>query len=224
VARWLGRDLRGHFTDPATVGKRCPHACCQGKRAHPAGRPVQRASAVDYYTGAAHRWASDAGVDLPFFDPDPAHDPDRHHSGADLEPARVFTEHEGHRQDEAHADFLELARSHREQRAARRKSAAGRNRALDDAYSEYIAYCDHMLKDARRATRGVMLSRAGKAAGKRDEDFFAYDARTRPGRRYMSDELRAWFGDEHTAAGVAGGRGGVLSYAAWKRQQQRKAS
>lgn len=217
---WNGRDDRGHYTTPATVDRRCPHACCQGKRKHPPGEPIRRASAVDHYSGDAARWASDAGVDLPFFDPDPADDPERHHRGHDLEHDQVWTEHDQAREDERSREYLATARAHRLK--AKQRAHTGRNRALDDDYAEYVAYCDSMYADAARATRGTLLNRAGKAAGIREHAFFAYDARTRPGARYMSDELRAWMGDQHVAAGVKGSRGGVLSYAAWKRQHRRK--
>ena len=45
---WNGRDGRGHYLDRYTVTEdypstpMCPHKCCQGKRAHPAGEPIQR--------------------------------------------------------------------------------------------------------------------------------------------------------------------------------------
>lgn len=39
--RYNVRDRLGHWVWPRSYGgKRCPHACCQGKRPHPAGFPV----------------------------------------------------------------------------------------------------------------------------------------------------------------------------------------
>lgn len=42
---WDIRDLKGHFALRRDDHEPCPHHCCQGRRRHPVGRPVEYASA-----------------------------------------------------------------------------------------------------------------------------------------------------------------------------------
>jgi len=65
-----------------------------------------------------------------------------------------------------------------------------------------------------------MVTPAGRAHGYDGESFFAENAAARPGRRWMTDELRSWFGDSDTAQDGKGG-GGVLSFTAYTRQTKR---
>ena len=84
----------------------------------------------------------------------------------------------------------------------------------------YAAYVAQREDAATSATNGYMVTPAGKAKGYTGGDFFAVDNRYRPGRRWMTDELRAWFGDSDTAQ-VGKGGGGVLSFTAYTRQTKR---
>lgn len=85
------------------------------------------------------------------------------------------------------------------------------------AKENYAAYCAEREDTATSATNGYMVNPAGRAKGYSGSDFFAVDNRHRPGRRWMSDELRAWFGDSDTAQHGRGG-GGLLSFTAYRRQ------
>ena len=67
---------------------------------------------------------------------------------------------------------------------------------------------------------GYMVTPAGKAKGYTGGDFFAVDNRYRPGGRWMTDELRAWFGDSDTAQNGRN-HGGLLSFTAYRRQTVR---
>lgn len=101
------------------------------------------------------------------------------------------------------------------QTAAQRRQTAQRDYA-DYLHERYLA--------AEKATRGNMVTAAGKAKGYGGADFFDADARRRPGARWMSDELRAWFGRGDAAAGEHGGRGGILSFTRWQAQTSERAA
>lgn len=101
----------------------------------------------------------------------------------------------------------------------RKDTAADRKRR--EAH-EYAAYCNERYQAAEKATKGYMVTPAGRARGYDGQDFFDPDARKRPGRRWMTDELRAWFGDGDSAAGDHGSRGGILSATAYRQQTQEK--
>lgn len=86
--------------------------------------------------------------------------------------------------------------------------------------TNYAAYVAEREDTATSATNGYMVNKAGKAKGYQGADFFAVDNRYRPGRRWMTDELRAWFGDSDTAQNGRN-NGGLLSFAAYRKQTVR---
>jgi hypothetical protein len=175
-ALWNGRDTRGHYTDADTVAEAypatpvCHHACCKGKRAHPAGLPVMRAKTT---TSSARK---------------PAKKPARKRA-----PARNA--------------LGETPWVGRAQTTAQRKAttAAG-------ARAEYDAYLESQYRAAERATKGYMVTPAGRARGYSGRDFFK--AGRRPSlERWGTEELRAWFGSGSAASTgrKAGGRVLTLS-------------
>lgn len=114
------------------------------------------------------------------------------------------------------------AKAQRAARAGRRESPADRQKR---ERAEYVAYCHDRFLAAEKATNGNMVTPAGRAKGYSGADFFDPDARRRPGRRYATDELRAWFGYSDTAAGGHGSRGGLLSATAYREHtRERKAA
>jgi hypothetical protein len=171
-AFWNGRDDRGHFDTVDRVAEarfkgedapHCQHACCKGRRAHPAGLPVMRARKK-----AAAKWGTDKT----------------------------------------------LGKRGRTTAAAR---AASSSRA---ASRDYAAYLHGQYLAADKATRGNMVSKAGRRAGYTGSDFFK--AGRRPSvEKWGTDELRAWFGSGNAAAHGRGHR--VLSRTAWESQQRKAA-
>lgn len=103
----------------------------------------------------------------------------------------------------------------------RRPSKAARSRESAHAYEVYL---NERYEAADTACRGVMVSKAGRAKGYTGADFFDANASRRPGRRWMSDELRGWFGDGDAAGGTKGSRGGILSATAYASQTRERAA
>lgn len=108
---------------------------------------------------------------------------------------------------------------------ARAKTGTNTERARADAKGAYAAYLHARYLAAAKATKEYMVTPAGRAHGYDGESFFAENTSARPGRRWMTDELRAWFGDSDTAQSGKGG-GGVLSFTAYQRlsKQERPAA
>lgn len=82
----------------------------------------------------------------------------------------------------------------RQQTAAQRKATAGAG-----ARADYAAYLESQYRAAERATRGYMVTPAGRARGYSGRDFFK--AGRRPSlERWGTEELRAWFGSGSAAS------------------------
>lgn len=75
------------------------------------------------------------------------------------------------------------------------------------AYNTYVAAQEDA---ATTATNGYMVSAAGLAKGYNGGDFFNPDGRYRIGKRYMTDELKSWFGDSDSPQETTGG--GLLTF------------
>lgn len=103
------------------------------------------------------------------------------------------------------------------QRTHKPEGYAARVRSNRAAYRDYLAEREDA---ATKATNGYMLTKAGKARGYDGGSFFDPNASRRPGRRYMSDELRSWMGDSDSPAERGGG--GVLSFNRWSHLTQAK--
>lgn len=176
---WNGRDNRGHFDTVDRVAEArfrgedaplCPHACCNGRRPHPAGLPVmkKRKAGASSSRKAAPRKKR----------------PNRFGSN-------------------------ELGR--RASQPAQRKAAGGR---------DYAAYLHGQYLAAEKATRGNMVTKAGRARGYTGSDFFKAGARPSV-EKWGTDELRAWFGSGNVASSGRGQR--VLTRSQWDAQQKRAA-
>lgn len=90
--------------------------------------------------------------------------------------------------------------------------------------SNHAAYRDYLAEReeaAVKATNGYMVTKAGKARGYDEGSFFDPNASRRPGRRFMSDELRSWMGDSDSPQEGKGARG-VLSFRRWQQLTQAK--
>jgi len=101
------------------------------------------------------------------------------------------------------------------------ESAAQRR---ERAQRDYAGYCHERFQAAEKATAGNMVTPAGRAKGYSGADFFAPDSRQRPGRKWMTEELRGWMGDGDAAGGHHGSRGGILSFTAYEQQSKERAA
>ena len=104
-----------------------------------------------------------------------------------------------------------------------RKASGYAERQKDSraAYKDYLVEREHA---AAKATKEYMVTAAGRRKGYDQSSFFHPNASARPGRRYMTDELRSWFGDGDSASTDGGnGGGGILTFARWQKltKQQR---
>lgn len=108
----------------------------------------------------------------------------------------------------------------------RRRSSGLATKARGNVASsqDYALYCHERHMAAESATHGHMVTPAGKARGITGSDFFDPDARRRPGRKWMTEELRGWFGDGDAAGGHHGSRGGLLSKTAFTQQTRQRAA
>lgn len=137
MARYNVRDLLGHWVKPKSAGgKMCPHACCKGKRVHPANFPVilprellRKASERDLMKHYQRMGADD-----------PTHDRAR-------------------RQIEAEIDRREQAERRRAASAERAKDR--RSIAAADREVAYHA----RFRQAEDATKGYMVTATGRARG-----------------------------------------------------------
>ncbi|HEY6275588.1 MAG TPA: hypothetical protein VIX86_04580 [Streptosporangiaceae bacterium] len=175
MARYNVRDLIGHWVKPRSAeGKLCPHACCRNRRVHPANMPV-------ILPNKLLRRASDDDLGEHY---------DRVAGNPKEARARAQILHEMDRRDRA-----EIAR--------RERQAHYRQRV----FSRKIAHAEELDRawlEAESATKGNMLSKAGKAAGIDERSLFTGpESRA---RRYASEELLNHWQTHHrpTAAFMQG--------------------
>lgn len=165
------RDLIGHWICKTQPEQRmCTHACCRGKRVHPANMPVilpsrllRRASDDDL----AEHYRRVSRDDSP-----------------DDEVARAQVLYEMDRRDRVNA-----ARREQEERRAeaelRRRDRWSANKAADRMEREALAESAYVV--AEYETRGNMLNKRGRAAGISDRSLFTGpESRA---RAYASEEL-----------------------------------
>lgn len=156
------RDQIGHWTAQPTGGRPCPHACCAGKRVHPGNLPVR--------------------LDRAYL---------RSLSQEDLE--REVGQYQNY-QDTHEAGYLQLvaedSRRYQSQTRAqdRKLRASERRRQANDQHRDEVY---RSWLQAENATRGVMLNRAGLAAGIDERSLFVGpESRV---RKYASPELVEYF-------------------------------
>lgn len=89
--------------------------------------------------------------------------------------------------------------------------------------AEYRNYLHTKEQAADAATNGYTTNAAGKAKGYDSGSFFHYNTSRRPGRRYMTDELRAFLSDGDTAAAKSDQGGPILTMAQWTKQTEPEA-
>jgi len=104
------------------------------------------------------------------------------------------------------------------EKVSKAKAPTRHSRHLD-AQQDYVVHTERLYNAAEAATNGNLVTPAGKAKGYGGKEFFAFSTAHRPSRRYMSDELRAWFGDGDTAASDQRG-GGLMTFREWERRKK----
>jgi hypothetical protein len=129
-----------------------------------------------------------------------------HPKGLPVMKAKKRTKKPARKRAPARNAFGETPWVGRQQTTAQRKATAGAG-----ARADYAAYLESQYRAAERATRGYMVTPAGRARGYSGRDFFK--AGRRPSlERWGTEELRAWFGSG-SAASTGRRAGRVLTLA-----------
>lgn len=178
--RYNIRDLLGHWVKPRSErGKMCPHACCRGKRVHPANFPVilprkllREASdreLMDHYGKHEGNGNARRQLEAEMNRRDRA---DARRRGADARKAAATMEREAAR----HARWEAAERATRGNMLNARGRRAGiserrvlTNRADAEKYGsdELLAFLDSENRGRRRETAGGAYKRSRTAAGQR---------------------------------------------------------
>ena len=138
------RDRFGHFVSPPTAANRpCPHACCQGRRPHPARLPVRLDRQVLRGMGS-----DELERELEHY----VHFRETHDEGAVQIAAELDRRDESARKAEA-----------RKQRAKERRRAA-EEEYRDEVYRQWLR--------AEAETKGYMLNKEGQRAGISERSLF----------------------------------------------------
>lgn len=88
------------------------------------------------------------------------------------------------------------------------------NKRRDSAVA-YRLYLHERFAAAEEATCGFMVTPAGRSRGYDGESFFHPHASKRPSRKYMTEELRSWFGDADSSVTTTAGGPLIESFTRW---------